>query len=219
MRIILLGPPGAGKGTQAVRLAAHLGVPHVSTGDLLREHVARKTELGAKAHGYMRAGALVPDDLVIGMTRKRLAEKDARKGFVLDGFPRTLVQARALDTFASIDLVVNLFLDPTDLLKRSTGRRVCPGCRAVYHVHMNPPAKAGVCDACGAALVLREDDTDEVVQTRIETYEKRSKPLLRYYEARGILRSAYGSGLIVEVLERILEDVATTGPPAVRETK
>lgn len=218
MRVILLGPPGAGKGTQAVRLAGHLGVPHVSTGDILRDNVAKKTDLGRKAHAYMRAGDLVPDDLVIEMTRARLAAKDARKGFVLDGFPRTLAQARALDTVAKVDLVINLFLDPTDLEKRSTGRRVCPKCRAVYHVHMNPPEKPGVCDACGGELILREDDSEPVVRTRIEAYEKEAEPLRRFYEKRGLLRSAYGSGLIEEVFERILEDVASARSPAPRGT-
>jgi adenylate kinase len=207
MRIILLGPPGAGKGTQAVRLAAHLGVPHISTGDILRHEVAAGTDLGRKAERYIQAGELVPDDLVIEMTKKRLAREDAKAGFILDGFPRTLAQAEALDEIAAIDLVINLFLDPSDLVKRSTGRRVCKKCDANYHVHMNPPAKEGVCDRCGEELVLRKDDRIDVVETRIERYEEKTKPLVDHYGKKGILMQVYGSGMIEEVFERILEVV------------
>ena len=205
MRIILLGPPGAGKGTQAVRFAGKLGVPHISTGDILRRNVAKKTKLGLQAQPYMATGKLVPDDLVIEMTAKRLKEKDARKGFILDGFPRTLAQANALEDLTEIDVVVNLFLDPEDLVKRSTGRQVCPDCEAVYHVLTNPPRKTGVCDKCGSDLVQREDDKEEVVRTRITTYEERTEPLCMYYKERGLLRDVYASGHIEEIFERILE--------------
>lgn len=205
MRIILLGPPGAGKGTQAVRFAEKLAVPHISTGDILRRNVAKKTKLGLQAQPYMATGKLVPDDLVIEMTAKRLKEKDARKGFILDGFPRTLAQANALEDLTEIDVVVNLFLDPEDLVKRSTGRQVCPDCEAVYHVLTNPPRKTGVCDKCGSDLVQREDDKEEVVRTRITTYEERTEPLCMYYKERGLLRDVYASGHIEEIFERILE--------------
>jgi len=196
MRIIMLGPPGAGKGTQAVKLAEKLGVPHISTGDILRHHVAKKTKLGLAAHKYMAAGQLVPDDLVIEMTLKRLKEPDAKKGFILDGYPRTLPQAQALDKAAKIDAVINLFLDPEDLVKRSTGRWVCPNC---------PPKKRGVCDKCGSQLVQREDDTEKVVRARIKTYDELTEPLVAHYKAKGILRDVYASGHIAEVQQRILE--------------
>jgi len=205
MRIILMGPPGAGKGTQAARLADKLGVPHVSTGDILRHHVNRGTQLGKKAHEYMAAGKLVPDDLVIEMVRRRLKEKDAVPGFILDGFPRTLPQATALDGFAPVDVVVNLYLDPEDLVKRSTGRLVCPKDDTVYHILTNPPRTKGRCDKCGSTLVVREDDREEVVRTRIRTYDERTDPLAQYYKEKGLLRDVYGSGHIEEVRARILD--------------
>jgi len=205
MRIILLGPPGAGKGTQAVRLAEKLAVPHISTGDILRRNVVKKTKLGLQAQPYMATGKLVPDELVIEMTAKRLKEKDARKGFILDGFPRTLAQANALEDLTEIDVVVNLFLDPEDLVKRSTGRQVCPNCEAVYHVLTNPPRKTNVCDKCGSDLVQREDDKEEVVRTRITTYEDLTEPLCMYYKEKALLRDVYASGHIEEIFERILE--------------
>src|SRR6266699_6736686 len=156
MRLVLLGPPGAGKGTQAEKLSAYLGVPRISTGDILRRNVADNTPLGQKAKAFMDSGRLVPDDLVIEMTMKRLKEPDAKKGFILDGFPRNLAQAQALDKVTKIDAVINLFLDPEDLVKRSTGRWVCPNCDAVYHVLTNPPKRRGVCDKCGSAIIQRE---------------------------------------------------------------
>jgi adenylate kinase len=205
MRIIMLGPPGAGKGTQAVKLAEKLGVPHISTGDILRRNVAKKTKLGQAAHKYMATGKLVPDELVIEMTMKRLKEPDAKKGFILDGFPRNLAQAQALDKATKIDEVINLFLDPEDLVKRSTGRWVCPNCDAVYHVLTNPPKKKGVCDKCGSQLVQREDDTERVVRARIKTYDEVTEPLAAHYRAKGLLRDVYASGHIAEVHHRILE--------------
>jgi len=205
MRIIMLGPPGAGKGTQAVRLAQRLGVPHVSTGDILRRNVADRTKLGELAQSYMKAGKLVPDDLVIEMTAARLRERDAQKGFILDGFPRTIPQATALEGLTRIDAVVSLFLDPEDLVKRSTGRRICPNCAAVYHVHTNPPKKEGRCDKCGSGLVQRPDDKEDVIRGRIRTYEEQTSPLIGYYKEKGLLRDVYASGLIEEIHQRILE--------------
>ncbi len=201
----MLGPPGAGKGTQAVKLAEKFGVPHISTGDILRRNVAKKTKLGQAAHKYMAAGNLVPDELVIEMTMKRLKEPDAKNGFILDGFPRNLVQAQALDKVTKIDAVINPFLDPEDLVKRSTGRWVCPNCDAVYHVLTNPPGKRGVCDKCGSALVQREDDREEVVRARIGTYDELTEPLAAHYRGKGLLRDVYASGHIEEVHSRILE--------------
>ncbi len=205
MRIIMLGPPGAGKGTQAVKLAERLKVPHISTGDILRRNVAKKTKLGQHAQKYMAAGKLVPDDVVIEMTAKRLKEPDAKRGFILDGFPRNLAQATALDGLTEIDAVVNLFLDPEDLVKRSTGRWVCPNCDAVYHVLTNPPKRRGVCDKCGSAIIQREDDKEEVVRTRIRTYDDQTAPLVAHYKGKGLLRDVYASGHIAEVQHRILE--------------
>jgi adenylate kinase len=153
----------------------------------------------------MAAGQLVPDDLVIGMTLKRLKAPDARKGFVLDGYPRTLPQAQALDKATKIDAAVNLFLDPEDLVKRSTGRWVCPNCDSVYHVLTIPPTKRGVCDKCGSSLVQREDDTEKVVRARIRTYDDVTEPLAAHYRAKGILRDVYASGHTEEVHQRILE--------------
>ena len=203
MRLVLLGPPGSGKGTQGARLSQALGVPRISTGDILRRNVADGTELGAKAKAFMESGKLVPDELVIAMTAERLKEPDARKGFILDGFPRTIAQAEALARLTPLDAVVNLFLEPEELVKRSAGRRVCPNCESVYHVMSNPPKKAGICDKCGTALVTRPDDREEVVRTRIETYERQTAPLIQYYKDRGIRLEVYASGMIDEISERV----------------
>ena len=212
MKLVLLGPPGAGKGTQAVRLSNHFGVPHISTGDILRRQVADKTELGKKAATYVRSGKLVPDALVIEMVRKRLQEKDAKKGFILDGFPRTREQAQALDKMVKVDRALLLFLDPEDLIKRSTGRRVCEDCESVYHLLMNPPKRPGFCDRCGGKLIVREDDKEETVRHRIQVYEDQTKPLVSYYKERGILVQVYGSGLIDEVFHRALEALTAAKP-------
>lgn len=205
MRLVLLGPPGSGKGTQGAKLAEFLGVPRISTGDILRRNVAAGTELGKRAKTFMESGGLVPDDLVIAMTAERLTEPDARKGFILDGFPRTIAQAEALSRLTALDAVVNLFLEPEELVKRSAGRRVCPKCESVYHVVSNPPQKDGVCDKCGTALITRPDDREEVVRTRIETYERQTAPLVQYYKERGLLREVYASGVIDEISERVRE--------------
>ncbi len=205
MKLVLLGPPGAGKGTQAVRLADHFASPHISTGDILRRHVSEKSDLGKEAEKYVRAGKLVPDALVIEMVRKRLKQKDARKGFILDGFPRTADQARALDGMVKVEVALLLFLDPEDLIKRSTGRRVCEDCEAVYHLLTNPPKKPGFCDQCGGKLIIREDDKEETIRHRIQVYEDQTKPLVSYYKEQGKLVQVYGSGLIDEVFQRALE--------------
>ncbi len=203
MRLVLLGPPGSGKGTQGAKLAEVLGVPRISTGDILRRNVAQGTQLGKEAKAYMESGKLVPDELVIAMTAERLKEADARNGFVLDGFPRTIAQAEALSRLTPLDAVVSLFLEPEELVKRSAGRRVCPKCESVYHLVSSPPRKPGICDKCGTALVTRPDDREEVVRTRIETYERQTAPLVRYYKEKGLLREVYASGLIEEISERV----------------
>jgi len=212
MKLVLLGPPGAGKGTQAVRLSDRFGVPRISTGDILRRQVADKTALGKKAATYVRSGKLVPDALVIEMVRKRLQEKDAKEGFILDGFPRTREQAQALDRMAKLDRALLLFLDPEDLIKRSTGRRVCQDCESVYHLLMNPPKQPGICDRCGGKLIVREDDKEETVRHRIQVYEDQTKPLVSYYKEKGILVQVYGSGLIDEVFHRALEALSSAKP-------
>lgn len=205
MRLVLLGPPGAGKGTQASKLSNYLGVPHISTGDILRHHVSQNTDLGKKAKTHMDAGKLVPDDIVIAMTVRRLKEADAKKGFILDGFPRTIAQAEALAKLVPLDAVVSYFLEPEELIKRNTGRRVCPKCDAVYHILTNPPKKTGICDRCGSALIIRADDTEAVVRTRVETHENQTAPLIKYYRDRGLLREVYASGLIGEIFQRTTE--------------
>lgn len=208
MRIVLLGPPGVGKGTQAAKLADHLGVPRISTGDILRRNVAQGTPLGQEAKAFMEAGKLVPDELVIAMTAERLKEPDAKRGFILDGFPRTITQAKALELMTPLDHVVNFYVEPEELIKRSSGRRVCPNCEAVYHVVSNPPRKEGICDKCGMKLVTRPDDREDVVRTRIETYEKQTAPLIQHYKEKGLLREVYASGLIDEIALRVQEALA-----------
>ena len=205
MRLVLLGPPGAGKGTQAEKLSAHLGVPRISTGDILRHNVAENKDLGKKAKAFMDSGQLVPDELVIKMVERRLKEPDAKRGFILDGFPRTIAQAEALATLTKLEAVVSLFLEPEELIKRNTGRRVCPKDDTVYHIWMNPPKKPGICDKCGTPLIVRADDREDVVRTRIETYERQTAPLIKYYRDRGMLREVYASGLIGEIFLRTIE--------------
>ncbi len=201
----MLGPPGAGKGTQAVKLAERLGVPHVSTGDILRRNVRENTKLGQLAQSYMKAGKLVPDDLVIQMVAARLRDPDAQKGFILDGFPRNLSQAVALEPLTKIDAVVSMFLDPEDLVKRSTGRRICPKDNSVYHLLTNPPKRTGRCDKCGSELIQRDDDKEETVRARVTVYEEQTTPLIAHYKGKGLLKDVYASGHIEEVHQRILQ--------------
>jgi len=207
MRVILLGPPGAGKGTQAARLAEHFRVARISTGDILRRNVSGGTALGKQADAFMKAGKLVPDDLVIEMVKARLAEPDCRGGFILDGFPRTVAQAEALAKITTIDHVVNMFLEPEELLKRSIGRRVCPKCEAVYHILSNPPKVDGVCNRCGTTLIQRTDDAREVVEARILEFESRTAPLVEFYRKKGVVRQVYAAGIIDEISHRLFEAV------------
>jgi adenylate kinase len=209
VRVILLGPPGAGKGTQAVRIAEAFGIPHISTGDIFRENVRGGTELGRAAKGYMDAGELVPDEIVVGMVGDRLAQADAADGFCLDGFPRTVPQAQALedllvDRDAPLEVVVRFLVDHDEVVERLTGRRSCTECGAVYHLQHAPPRSEGVCDSCGGTLVQRDDDTEDVVLNRLEVYRKQTEPLEHFYWERGLLRDVEAVGEVDEVTERTL---------------
>lgn len=204
IRVIFLGPPGAGKGTQAQALAREWGVPHVATGDMLREAVAAGTPLGLEARRHMDSGGLVPDDVVIGLVGERLALPDAKAGVVLDGFPRTVTQAEALDAlFARTGLTLNrvVFFDVSrdELLRRLTGRRVCRACGRTFHLVSAPPRVAGKCDACGGELYQRVDDSEATVSTRLDVYQKQTAPLLDYYRRRKLLAEVRGEGSVDEV--------------------
>ena len=212
MRLIFLGPPGAGKGTQANRLAEHFKVPHIATGDMLRSHRERKTPLGLKAKEYMDAGELVPDDLTNAMLKDRIAERDAEKGFILDGYPRNLDQAIVLDQAldemgAKLDRVVRFMVLGSELVKRLSGRRTCPVCHAAYHMITHPPRVDHICDIEGAALVQRPDDEEETVLRRLEVYGQQTKPLIEIYTSRGILTDIDAIGSTDEVFQRLLEAI------------
>ena len=190
LRTILLGPPGAGKGTQAAKIVEKYHIPHISTGDIFRENIKNGTELGKRAKEYMDKGELVPDDLVIEIATDRLLKDDCKDGFLLDGFPRTVYQAEKLDEFlkahdSKIDKVLDIAVEKEELMTRLTGRRVCKACGASYHVVNIPPKKEGICDVCGASLVQRADDNAETVANRIEVYEAQTMPLIEYYEKAG----------------------------------
>jgi adenylate kinase len=204
MRVVFLGPPGAGKGTQARELAREWGVPQVATGDMLREAVAAGTPLGRQARAFMERGALVPDDVIIGLIAERLGQPDAERGFILDGFPRTPAQAEALDALLAerhqaLDRVVFFDVPEAELLRRLTGRRACPACQATYHLVTHPPRVPGVCDRCGAALVQRPDDSEGTVRTRLKVYAEQTAPLLDHYRRRGLLATVPGVGPVDEV--------------------
>lgn len=193
MNLILLGAPGAGKGTLASYLIEKMGVPSVSTGNILREAIRCGTALGQQAKAFMDAGKLVPDQLVIDLLKDRISQDDCKNGFILDGFPRTIPQAETLDTIASIDKVLNLDVPDSVIMDRMTGRRSCPACGMTYHVQNNPPKAEGVCDNCGAALEIRRDDSPAVVSKRLETYHTQTEPLRAYYEAQGKLSNLDGT--------------------------
>jgi adenylate kinase len=197
--VILLGGPGAGKGTQAERIVADFKLPHISTGEMLRASVAKGTRMGLEAQKYMESGALVPDEVVVGVVRERLAEPDAADGFLLDGFPRTIPQAEQLDAMLAeagraVTHVVLIDVPADELVQRIAGRRSCAGCGKLYNVTFDPPKADGVCDVCGRELVQRADDNEDTVRNRIGVYEDQTAPLIGYYTERGVLESALGGG-------------------------
>ncbi len=195
--VVLLGAPGSGKGTQAERIVARYGLPHVSTGDMLRAAIARGSELGREAKGFMDRGELVPDEVVIGIVHERLAKPDARRGFLLDGFPRTLPQAERLDAMLAeegraLTHVVLIDVPEEELVRRISGRRTCPGCGKLYHVYYDPPLSEGVCDVCGSELAQRADDNEETAHRRLKVYRRDTEPVIEYYRTRSVLGVAHG---------------------------
>ena len=205
MNLILLGAPGAGKGTQAEILCERLQIPTISTGNMIREALKSGTEMGRKAQSYIESGALVPDEVVIGIVRDRLAQDDCKNGFILDGFPRTIPQAEALDRMGiTIDRVVDIHVPDEVITRRVSGRRVCPGCGNSYHVETKKPQQDGKCDRCGTTLVQRKDDKPETVQERLRVYHEQTEPLRDYYAAAGKLRVVDGQQAIQDVAEQTL---------------
>jgi adenylate kinase len=212
VKLIFIGPPGSGKGTQAKRLAGRFGIPHISTGDMLREAIAEGTELGKEAAPIMASGALVSDDLMIGIIHDRLGKSDASHGFILDGFPRTVVQAEKLDGIVGNGTeplrVLQLLVPDDAIVRRISLRRTCSQCGAIYHLENNPPAAGGVCDRCGAAVVARADDTEEAVRKRLEAFHRQTLPVAAFYKTKSLLREVDGVGPVDEVFERIEKSLA-----------
>jgi adenylate kinases len=210
VRLVLVGPPGAGKGTQAQFIAAHLAIPKISTGDIFRANVGQGTELGLVARKYMDAGDLVPDEVTIAMVRDRLAEDDAAEGFLLDGFPRNVPQAETLDKMlhdmgTALDVVLELVVDDDEVIRRLSGRRTCRACGHIWHVEFDPPAQAGSCDHCGGELFQRDDDRPETIRHRLEVYTAQTAPLVSYYAEKGILVGIDATGPVDDVTERAID--------------
>ncbi len=218
MRLIFLGAPGVGKGTQAQRLAAQEGIPQVSTGEILRDSVKQGTPLGRQAKEYMDVGKLVPDEVVIGIVRDKVAATECARGYILDGFPRTVAQAEALDRMllersgGGIEHVVSFDVPNAEIVRRLSGRRSCPACQTVYHVEHDPPKRAGLCNKCGGALIQRADDKPETVEARLRVYDQQTSPLVDYYQKRGLLRRVDATTSIDQVYERLLAVVGRSRP-------
>ena len=211
MRIVLVGPPGAGKGTQAQFIASHLAIPRISTGDIFRYNVTNHTELGRKAREYMERGDLVPDEVTVAMVRDRLGEDDAQEGFLLDGFPRNVPQAETLKKMllqewdARLSVVLELVVDEDEVVRRLKGRRTCRRCERVWHVLYDPPARPGICDDCGGELFQRDDDKEEVIRHRLEVYNSQTSPLIAFYADEGILVGIDATGPVEEITGRALD--------------
>ena len=210
MRLILLGPPGAGKGTQAKMLKEKFRIPQISTGDILRNAVKDNTALGIQAGSYMDAGQLVPDEVVIGLIRERIKQDDCEAGFILDGFPRTIVQAEKLsetltDMGLSIDKVVDLEVTPDEVISRLAGRSTCPDCGAMFHEESRRPKKSGICDGCGGALTQRQDDNEDTILKRLEVYQESTAPLKEFYKKQGNLGTVTARGTVEEIFSRVCE--------------
>ena len=216
MRLVLVGPPGAGKGTQAEFISAHLGVPKISTGDIFRANVSQGTPLGQQARAYMDAGDLVPDEITVGMVQDRLAEDDAGKGFLLDGFPRTVPQARTLDDLlleagTPLDVVLELVVDDDEVVRRLSGRRTCRNCGHIWHIDFDPPSVEGVCDSCGGELFQRDDDKPDTIRHRLEVYYEQTSPLVGYYAEQGILVGIDAMGPVDDVTTRAVDALRRYG--------
>ena len=208
MKIVLLGPPGEGKGTQAKSISNRYSIPHISTGDIFRKNISENTPLGIEAKSYMDNGQLVPDEVTINMVKDRLQQDDCKNGYLLDGFPRTVHQAEALDNFLtereeSIDTALLIEVPKEFILERMTGRRVCPSCGASYHIKFNPPTNDGKCDLCGSDVIQRKDDTEETVKERLDVYENQTQPLIDFYKNKKQLSVVDGTQAINEVFESI----------------
>jgi adenylate kinase len=208
MKLLIMGRPGAGKGTQAVNIKEYYNIPHISTGDMFRAAIKNQTKLGLLAKSYMDKGALVPDEVTIGIVEERLLEDDCKNGFLLDGFPRTIAQAEALDAFLNknnvkLDAVLDVNVPAEILVRRMVGRRVCKTCGATFHVEFNPSKVAGVCDNCGSPLIQRADDTEATATNRLQVYDENTAPLLEYYKKQNILKTVNGD----QSLEKVFEDI------------
>jgi len=208
MRLVIFGPPSAGKGTQAQKLSKQYGVPQVATGDLLRKAVADKTPLGLKVKSYLDQGKLGPDELIVQLIKERVAKPDCKKGFLLDGFPRTMGQAKELERMTDIDLVLSIVVDFESLVERAVGRRTCPKCSAVYHIKFNPPMNEGECEKCGSKLIQRDDDREDTVRNRLKVYQEQTAPLIEYYRKKGKLVDIGGSGGIDAVYSQMVKAIS-----------
>jgi adenylate kinase len=210
MRLIFLGPPGAGKGTLAARVSKEHGIPQISTGDMFREAIKKETELGKRVKAILASGELVPDELTVDLVKERLAQADAQKGYILDGFPRTIPQADALEKFQKLDAVVNFVIDDELVVTRLSGREVCKSCGAIYHVTNMPSRVKGVCDKCGGPLYTRPDDTLEAITNRLDVYRKQTEPLIEFYRARKLLKDIDSSKSPEDTHRQIAKALAGT---------
>lgn len=208
MKLLIMGRPGAGKGTQAANIKEYYHIPHISTGDMFRAAIKNQTKLGLTAKEYMDKGALVPDEVTIGIVQERLLEEDCKNGFLLDGFPRTIAQAESLESFLKkngivLDAVLDVDVPAEILVRRMVGRRVCKGCGATYHVEFNAPKQEGICDVCGTKLIQRNDDTLETAENRLNVYDRQTAPLLEFYKKRNLLKTVDGN----QALDKVFEDI------------